>query len=127
MYIRSAGEAGGFSPVYRIANGGAGALTCSSMVNQESARQPVTLLALDFDAALKRQASDPAAVRLDPAAAEFLTAAAGVPGIVLAIASDRDVKDLASRVGSSPAYLIASDGLESTSTCLPFASSTIRA
>lgn len=75
-------------------------------------RSSVTLLAFDFDGTLAAIQTDPSAVTVDPAAAEFLQDAAGVPGVVLAVASGRDCDDLAARIGDIPLYLIGSHGLE---------------
>jgi trehalose-phosphatase len=71
-----------------------------------------TLLAFDFDGTLAPIHEDPAAVALDRGAAALLAEATRLEGVVVAIVSGRDAGDLAGRVNTRGAYLIASHGLE---------------
>lgn len=71
-----------------------------------------TLLAFDFDGTLAPIRDDPAHVQLDRGAAVLLAEATHREGIVVAIVSGRDADDLAARVDTSGAYVIASHGLE---------------
>lgn len=71
-----------------------------------------TLLAFDFDGTLAPICFDPAAVRIYRGAAALLVETTRMRGVVVAICSGRDADDLASRVKTPGAYLIASHGLE---------------
>jgi trehalose-phosphatase len=71
-----------------------------------------TLLAFDFDGTLAPIQVDPSEVRLDRAAAALLDGTTQMEGVVVAIISGRDVRDLAERIPTSSAYLIGSHGLE---------------
>jgi alpha,alpha-trehalase len=71
-----------------------------------------TLLAFDFDGTLAPIREDPGQVQLDRGAAALLAEATQREGIVVAIVSGRDAEDLAQRVNTPGAYLIASHGLE---------------
>lgn len=71
-----------------------------------------TLLAFDFDGTLAPICDDPANVRLDRGAAALLAETSQMEGVVVAIVSGRDADDLAARVNTPGAYLIASHGLE---------------
>ena len=75
-------------------------------------RPGVTLVALDFDGTIAPIRDDPAAVEIDPMAAEMLNELGEAPGIVVALASGRDVDDLASRIDGVAAYLIGAHGLD---------------
>lgn len=71
-----------------------------------------TLLAFDFDGTLAPICDDPAAVRIDRAAAAMLAQTSQMEGVVVAVISGRDADDLSTRVDAPGAYLIASHGLE---------------
>jgi trehalose-phosphatase len=71
-----------------------------------------TLLAFDFDGTLAPICEDPGQVRLDRGAAALLAETTQVEGVVVAIVSGRDAGDLAHRVNTPGAYIIASHGLE---------------
>lgn len=71
-----------------------------------------TLLAFDFDGTLAPICDDPADVRIHRAAAALVRETAQTEGVVVALASGRDVDDLASRTDVPCAYLIGSHGLE---------------
>jgi len=71
-----------------------------------------TLLAFDFDGTLAPIHHDPSQVRLDRGAAKLLAETSQMEGVVVAIVSGRDYDDLAPRVNTPGAYIIASHGLE---------------
>lgn len=71
-----------------------------------------TLLAFDFDGTLAPIRDDPARVRIDRSAAALLAETTRMAGVVVAIVSGRDAEDIASRVDTRAAYIIASHGLE---------------
>ncbi len=71
-----------------------------------------TLLAFDFDGTLAPIRDDPAAVRIDRAAAALLAETTQMEGVVVAIVSGRDADDVAARVETPGAYIIGSHGLE---------------
>ncbi|HEX6159911.1 MAG TPA: trehalose-phosphatase, partial [Thermoanaerobaculia bacterium] len=71
-----------------------------------------TLLAFDFDGTLAPIHADPGQVRIDRAAAALLAQTTRLEGVVVAIVSGRDADDLARRVDTPGAYLVASHGLE---------------
>lgn len=71
-----------------------------------------TLLAFDFDGTLAPIHHDPALVRLDRGAAALLAETTHMEGVVVAIVSGRDADDLAQRMDTGSAYIIASHGLE---------------
>lgn len=71
-----------------------------------------TLLAFDFDGTLAPICDDPAEVRIHRAAAALVRETARTEGIVVALASGRDLDDLAARTDVPCAYLIGSHGLE---------------
>jgi trehalose-phosphatase len=71
-----------------------------------------TLLAFDFDGTLAPICDDPAAARIDRAAAALLVHTTQMEGVVVAVISGRDADDLSARVNAPGAYMIASHGLE---------------
>lgn len=71
-----------------------------------------TLLAFDFDGTLAPIRDDPAAVRIDRAAAVLLEQTTQTEGVVVAVVSGRDADDLTMRVQAPGAYIVASHGLE---------------
>ena len=71
-----------------------------------------TLLAFDFDGTLAPIRDDPADVKIHRAAAALVRETAQTEGLVVALASGRDLEDLASRTDVPCAYLIGSHGLE---------------
>lgn len=71
-----------------------------------------TLLAFDFDGTLAPICDDPADVRIRRAAAALVRETAQTEGVVVALASGRDVDDLAARTDVPCVYLIGSHGLE---------------
>ncbi|HEX6642376.1 MAG TPA: trehalose-phosphatase [Thermoanaerobaculia bacterium] len=71
-----------------------------------------TLLAFDFDGTLAPIHSDPAAVRIDRAAAVLLAETTRMEGVVVAVISGRDADDLSERIDAPGAYLVGSHGLE---------------
>jgi trehalose-phosphatase len=75
-------------------------------------KQAGTLLAFDFDGTLAPICDDPADVRIHRAAAALVRETAQTQGLVVALASGRDVDDLAARTDVPCAYLIGSHGLE---------------
>ena len=70
------------------------------------------LLAFDFDGTLAPICDDPAQVQISRGAAALLAEATHIRGVVVAILSGRDADDIAARVDTSGAYIIASHGLE---------------
>jgi len=71
-----------------------------------------TLLAFDFDGTLAPIGDDPSTVRMNRGAAELLAQASQMNGVIVAVVSGRDAGDLAGRVTTPGAYLVASHGLE---------------
>ena len=71
-----------------------------------------TLVAFDFDGTLAPIRDNPSDARLDRGALALLSQITRLQGVVTAIVSGRDADDLAARVTTSGAYLIASHGLE---------------
>jgi trehalose 6-phosphate phosphatase len=71
-----------------------------------------TLLVFDFDGTLAPICDDPAAVRMHRAASTLLNETAELSGVAVAVASGRDVDDLAARTNAPGAYLVGSHGLE---------------
>jgi trehalose-phosphatase len=71
-----------------------------------------TLLAFDFDGTLAPIHNDPTQVEMNRGAGELLTSATELRGVVVAVMSGRDAVDLAARVHTSGAYIVASHGLE---------------
>ena len=71
-----------------------------------------TLLAFDFDGTLAPIHDDPSRVKLDRRAATLLAETSQTEGVVVAVVSGRDADDLALRVNTPGAYIIASHGLE---------------
>jgi len=71
-----------------------------------------TLVAFDFDGTLAPIGDDPEKVRISRAAETLLNEVSALSGVVVAVASGRDVDDLAHRTRAPGAYLIGSHGLE---------------
>jgi trehalose-phosphatase len=70
------------------------------------------LLATDFDGTIAPIHHDPAAVQIDPSVAEFLSRAAQLPGVTVAVISGRDAADLRKRIGNLAAWISGSHGHE---------------
>jgi trehalose-phosphatase len=70
------------------------------------------LLATDFDGTIAPIQHDPSAVEIDPSVAEFLSRAAQLPGVAVAVVSGRDAADLRQRIGGLTAWISGSHGHE---------------
>lgn len=71
-----------------------------------------TLLAFDFDGTLAPICRDPNDAEMERGAAELLSEASQIRGVVVAILSGRDAADVAWRVNIPGAYIVGSHGLE---------------
>jgi trehalose 6-phosphate phosphatase len=70
------------------------------------------LLATDFDGTIAPIVAAPEDARIDPLAERFLERCTGMPGVVVAIFSGRDVEDVRHRIGGVRAMVAGADGLE---------------